>query len=59
MEKHVKRNPKGVIVSNLPETEQYLRQKIAQKKAHIHNEWKRVRILEGLLEEVLKKGKRR
>lgn len=59
MGKYVKSNPNGVIVSNLPETEEYLRMKIAQKKTHIHNEWKRVRILEGLLDEVLKKGKRR
>ena len=35
--------------------EKYLRIKIAQKKAHVRNEQKRVRILEGLLVEVLRK----
>ena len=43
------------ILSDVPETEKYLRLKIAQKKAHIRNEQKRVRILQGLLAEVLRK----
>ena len=43
------------ILSDVPETEKYLRLKIAQKKAHIRNEQKRVRILEGQLAEVLRK----
>ena len=43
------------ILSDVPETEKYLRLKIAQKKAHVRNEQKRVRILEGLLAEVLRK----